>query len=138
MPAVERILKIYEGLKSLISTTENAPKFLTNFFSNPLGETYLWTVHSFLSCFNNQILKIEREKITIIEVRAIMDETAKMIENRIRDKFLPLKTKEILRNSGLEVQIIEDFKNEIIKCYLVVKTYLNKWIAPLKQFSFLQ
>lgn len=138
MPAVERILKIYEGLKSLISTTENAPKFLTNFFSNPLGEAYLWTVHSFLSCFNNQILKIEREKITIIEVRAIMDETAKMIENRIRDKFLPLKTKEILRNSGLEVQIIEDFKNEIIECYLVAKTYLNKWIAPLKQFSFLQ
>jgi hypothetical protein len=55
MPAVERILQLWEALKSYFLTEEKPPKILFNFFSDPMSEAYFWFFYNQRGVFNKQI-----------------------------------------------------------------------------------
>lgn len=61
-PAVERILKMYEPLKTYFLTTPQVPTVLVIFFENELCESYLFFVHSLMAIFQPKIFEIEKEK----------------------------------------------------------------------------
>jgi hypothetical protein len=53
-PAVERILKVREALKSYLLTEEKPPKILFNFFSDPMSEAYFWFIYNQLVVLTNR------------------------------------------------------------------------------------
>jgi hypothetical protein len=52
MPAVERILQLWEALKSYFLTEGKPPKILFNFLSDPMSEAYFWFIYNQLGEFN--------------------------------------------------------------------------------------
>lgn len=66
MPAVERILQMFEPLKVYFESTE-CPTILKEFFENPVGEVWFWFIHNNSSLFHQAILKIEGDKICATE-----------------------------------------------------------------------
>lgn len=59
MPAVERVLKLFEPLKSYFLANEKCPKLLKDFFENPTAELWLYFVHSQASIFHQAVLQVE-------------------------------------------------------------------------------
>ena len=68
LPAIERILQIYEGLKSYLCSQEHCPLLLKRFFNSKLGEIYLRFVYGQLGLFNKTILTMEKAKATTTDI----------------------------------------------------------------------
>jgi hypothetical protein len=68
LPAIERILQIYEGLKSYFCSQEHCPDIIKKFFDNNCGEMYLWFVHKQLNLFNKTILAMEKTKASATDI----------------------------------------------------------------------
>lgn len=139
VPAIERILKLYEALKSFFQAEKSPPKTLIDFFNNPLCEAYLWFLHSQASSIHSQILKIEGRNRSVIEVLDVLETTLKLTEEKKNAKFLPASVKSILRKneqSGLSsMEDINKFHEETILFYDILGEYLRKWMTPIEKFS---
>lgn len=96
-PAVERILMLFEVLKDFFLQEKNCPKTILNFFENDLSEAYFWFVHSQLGIVQKQILKVEKEKVSVLEVLAILTATQDMLQERKNANFLTMKLKSLLK-----------------------------------------
>lgn len=68
LPAVERILNIFEGLKSYFLAQENCPRAMRDFFENDTGELYFWFVHGQLNNFNKTVLLMEKSKASATDI----------------------------------------------------------------------
>lgn len=66
MPAVERILQMFEPLKVYFGCTK-CPTILKEIFENPVGEVWFLFIHNNSSLFHQAILKIEGDKICATE-----------------------------------------------------------------------
>jgi hypothetical protein len=138
-PSVERILKLFEPLKSFFLSTEKAPKTILDFFNNPLSESYFWFIHSQISSFHNQILKIEGRSKSVIEVHEILLTTLAMSKAQAESNFIPLEIKALFRkllNEGTITQYdINTFMTDISLFYETLISYLTKWIKPMDIFT---
>mgnify|MGYP005607543773 CR=1 FL=1 len=70
-------------LKNFFLKEENAPKAIIDFFKNPLSELYTKFVQSQMFLFEKQIKKLEKVIITTIEVKHILEDTKKTINEKI-------------------------------------------------------
>lgn len=59
MPAVERVLKMYQPLKNYFLSIQKCPAILKNFFENPSFELWLYFIHAQSKIFHQAVLKIE-------------------------------------------------------------------------------
>lgn len=71
-PVIERVLKMYEPLKSYFLSLEKPPVVLKNFFENPLSEALLFFVHSLAAVFHTNTAKMEIEKGSLLETLKIV------------------------------------------------------------------
>lgn len=96
-PAVERILSIYDGLKSyfLSQDPKHVPMDISNFFKDDLNEAFLWFVHSFMSDVHPKILLLELDDISILETYNIIKELEDCLLSKMNDEFLPLKVRSV-------------------------------------------
>lgn len=137
LAAVDRVLKLYDALQSFFLSEEKAPKVLLTLFQNPLSEPYLWFVHSQMSVFERQILKLEKTDISVIEVAVILKDTLRLINERKEERFIPIKVKSILKRIENEVSTddIEKLYAEVDEFYETSAAYLQKWMTHLNEFS---
>lgn len=133
MPAVERILNLWEALKSYFLSQEKSPKLLVDFFSNSLSEAYLWFLHNQLSLFHRKIKRIESSKISVIEVKLILDETLKSVKEREESLFIGLKTKQIVDKEDKTVR--DKFVEECKDFFQTAHGYLRKWSESLQHLA---
>ena len=96
LPAVERVLKLFEPLKSYFLSLEKCPKILQSFFENELAEVYLYFVHSQASIFQNTVLKIEGNNISWAEVNIALTELKGQLESRLEHTFVPVMISNLL------------------------------------------
>ena len=68
MPSVERVLKLFPGLKSYFLSQKKCPVILRNFFENPQAEVWLYFVHCLAATFHQVVVKLECEHISSVEV----------------------------------------------------------------------
>lgn len=129
LPAVERILKMFEGLKCFFLSEQKAPKTLLTFSNNPLSEAYLWFIHSQLHVFEKEIKKIEGNKKCCIEVFSILEETLTIIKERSDECFLTISVKNVLREKKDELSqsMLSNYKREIDDFYKTAYEYLFMW-----------
>lgn len=132
-PAVDRILKMYEPLKEYFLTTPAVPMIIKKFFENELAEIYLFMVHSLMAAFQENILEIEKECNSVLDIARILDTMRAILSARARSNFKPLKVRELLdKCSGHNQELFdEDVKN----MYKICIDYLDSWMKPLDDFK---
>lgn len=133
-PAVERILKMYEPLKTYFLSTPHVPTVLVNYFENEFCEPYLFFVHSLMAMFQPKILEIERENNSIMDIAKILQTLNDTLKAREDTKFVPLKVRDLISNCSSEEKK-DEFLNDIQKSYKCCRDYLNKWRQPLMELE---
>lgn len=136
-PAIERVLKMFQALKSYFLSENNPPFIIKSFFQNSFSEAYLYFVHSLMTVFHQNIERIERLDNSVIETLVILEDVIENLNNRLKSKFIPLKVRELLKKAseeGLEREC-EVFKKNMFFVYEKAVGYIENWIKPLEQFK---
>lgn len=136
-PAIERLLEMYEALKSYFCSQPHPPKILLTFFENQLSKAYLWHVHSLMSVFQKNILEIENSASSVLEVVNIIESVCIMLQNRFDASFVCLKAKQILdcaQKEGFDKEV-DNFMKAAVHMYKVCLEYLTKWGSSFIEFS---
>lgn len=137
LPAVHRILEVFDGLKSYFLSIDKPPITLKNFFEDELTECYLWLVHSFMSMFQDNIKLMERKENSVIEIHKTLLNMLRCLQDRIDQKFVPLKIRTFLRISienGLQNKV-DQFKTEMENMYVEALQYIKIWTENFSQFD---
>ncbi|KAI6661772.1 hypothetical protein LOD99_9839 [Oopsacas minuta] len=107
-PLIERILKLWEALKSYFLSNEICPRMLETFFESNLSQCYFFFMHSALKLFNTTSLILQRNNLSLPEmIRAITEMELAKIDNVIQ---------------------IHKFKSECMTFYQISFDYLDKWL----------
>ncbi|XP_055913202.1 uncharacterized protein LOC129946862 [Eupeodes corollae] len=137
-PAVERILQMFEGLKTYFLSMDSPPLVLKNFFENDINEAYLWFFHSLMYFYSEQIGALEREKNSILETLEKIHTVQKVLKERISEKFIPLKVKEIFKkivaNGGNRNEVL-NIEQNLVEVYARCLKYLQSWCDSLDEFN---
>lgn len=135
-PAVHRILQMFPALKSYFLSQSAPPKILESFFLSDVGECYFWFVHSLMSLFQDKLGSLQKEKNSVVEVLIIFDEVFEVLEERIKENFLPLKCKTMLLKLKKDAKdkICEDFEARVGIVYKATLDYLRKWTKSYEEF----
>lgn len=143
-PAIERILQMYEPLKSYFLSRSYPARTLQMFFENDFSECYLWLLHYFMSIYQSRIKRTETADISVNEVIEQCSQIVENINERLGQNFCPMKVTEILRRlseSRRDRDEVEDFKQNMRKMYNIAKDYLNSWTSEfstdLKHFQWM-
>lgn len=98
MPALERILHLFEGLKAYFSAQDMCPLLIKTLFTGQKGELYMWFVHGQLALFNKAILAMEKTNATAFDVAEAYESLKKiLLREKLRTSFL-CQPKTFLRN----------------------------------------
>lgn len=113
MPAIERLLSLYEPLKSYFTTIENCPTSLLAFFEDPVNELYLTFVHGSLQMFQLSILKVEPDYITATEATQVYEELVVKLEERKTANFIPFAAKQLHKRLLNEEAVDDKFLKSV-------------------------
>lgn len=136
MPAIERILQMYEPLKAYFLSIENCPMILKQFFECRTSEIWMWFVHNIASMFHKVILKVEGDKICATEAALEYFDLKNKLENRLNELFLPLKVRESLLqldNWEGSLNYRDDFISHVRLFYSNCVSYLKNWSTNLNE-----
>ena len=134
LPALERILEIFQGLKSYFCSQEQCPTVIKKFFENECGEMYLQFVCGQLRLFNQAILRMEKTNITATEVACELQNLKQSLSDRKENQFIPERAKIIFReleeNGSIDVPV---FKKEILAFYSRCIEYIELWEGNFRE-----
>lgn len=141
MPAIERILRLFQPLKSYFLSIEKCPQILSKFFNDDTSELWLMFLHNQASIFENAIRNMEGDLKTANEISDSIDTLKFQCKERSNEKFIPLAIKNILNKLVDEGQINETwFETRVQNFYENCFQYLDKWsqqFENVKVFSWL-
>lgn len=90
LPAVKRILKIFDALKSYFLSLDKCPIVIRNFFNDESSELWLLFIHNQAALFSNTVVNLEGQKVTIMETCRIIRDLKRKLSDREESAFLPL------------------------------------------------
>lgn len=134
LPAVERVIRLFEPLKEFFLNEKNAPNILVKFFTNPISEAYLWFIHNQLSTFQHGIKKIEGSTKSIIEIVEVLQNVLETVTNRKEQNFMSLNVKSVLKKEEVPQSAEHNFKEDVSKFYGTCVEYLSKWSSSFSPF----
>ncbi|PSN49575.1 hypothetical protein C0J52_09753 [Blattella germanica] len=84
-----------------------------------------------MSVINREILKLEK----LLDVSRVLKETLMLVQQWKEERFVPLKSKCILKKAEDEASLsaaeINKFYGEVAEFYNTCHAYLQKWMLPL-------
>ena len=122
MPALERLLHLFEPLKTYFLGLKMCPTVLRDFFNNEFAEAWLYFVHCQAARFHAAILQLEGSTVTMIEAAVLIKDLRDSTQSMMDHQFLPL----IVR-SKLQAGAEQSFKERACSFYEIVKKYFEKW-----------
>ena len=133
---VERVIQIYDPLKSYFMSQSNVPKIIQNFFENVCSPVYLKFVHNQAVMFKNVVLKLEKNCMSAVEAKFILKDLEDQLTERLERMYIPL----IIRN---EITVLEQsephfrnkFMSEIKLFYEKSLNYIQEWTKPLEELD---
>lgn len=93
LPAIERFLTIFEGLKSYFNSQEKCPLTIDTFFKDPEGELYFLFVHGQLKTFNTTIMAMEKNNASATEVASAFKTLQLQLKQKKDNEFIPWAAK---------------------------------------------
>lgn len=131
LPAIERILFLFEALKLYFLDNQSTPVLVLEFFLNPVSEIYFKFVHGSLHMFQISILKLESDHITAPEAAQVYAELVVKLEGRKADSYIPFAAKQLLSKLGKENILNSDdeaqIRQSIGQFYQTAVDYLKNW-----------
>jgi hypothetical protein len=127
--ALERFLKVFEGLKSFFLSETAPPRIILNFFQNPKAELYLLFLQAQLHLFTTKILQLERETISANDVAGILFNLIESIRSRKEASFIGIQTKQVLR------KLVESGEVNEKEFYIDVNAYFDRSLEYLRAWS---
>lgn len=136
-PAIERLLKVYDALKSYFFSQDQCPVHIKKFFEDEFTEPYLWVTHSLMHVFHTNIKNIEKKESSIIEVVIDLENVREKLLNRKNSNFLPLAVKSLLKTlkENGHVKECDVFLSNVLNLYDSCLQYLDAWLEHFKIFS---
>src|SRR6218665_1079252 len=130
VPAVGRLIDMFEPLKSYFLSENKCPTALKKFFTNPVAECWLLFAHEQAASFHETVLEVEGQNISMVEVGAALERLkAKLLERR-DNKFVPAKVRMLLtcfEDDGLVN--LSQFMNAVDDYYQTSIDYLEQWTS---------
>lgn len=133
LPAIERLLLMYEGLKSYFLSQEQCPKMIKEFFESDSGEMYLWFVRGQLTLFNKTILAMEKTAASATDIVIELENLKHNLQERRDNKFVPQEAKKLLKkledeDCGINsVNIIREFTDFYDRCLSYIELWENSF-----------
>lgn len=113
LPALERILQLYESLKSFSLSEEKCLVLLHKIFENPCTELWLAFIHASMTLFDDTIKSLEGDDRCAVESVDILNNLEKKLVTRYEEDFVPVLVRKLLRN-------LEEAEVMTRQCYLNV------------------
>lgn len=126
MPAVERLLKLFQPLKTYFLANDKSPKLIKDFFNDPCAELWLYFVHSQAVVFHSTVLQVEGQSVSAVQVASVLFDLRQKCEERLANKFIPLVVRNFIKQVGETVDK-EYIVNTICTFYENCIEYLNMW-----------
>ncbi|KAL4100734.1 hypothetical protein QTP88_020768 [Uroleucon formosanum] len=127
-PAIERIISIYNGLKSYFLSQNTCPNALKIFFENESSLLWLKFLSSQLKTINSYIKKVESQRLSAIELTIIMEDLMQKIENKRQEKFLTTEIENLVTKFEDEGLINrKNFENKCDEFNALCYNYLKNW-----------
>jgi hypothetical protein len=119
------------SLEVVLFSQEKPPTLIKRFFEHEFSQ-----MQSLMSVFQIHIQLIERHSNSVVEVMNSLTSVKNIINERMTQRFLPLKVKEIPAEKCKEgfSRECDKFCAEIC-LYSSCTEYLDKWMKPLEDFS---
>nr|XP_028566005.1 uncharacterized protein LOC114586556 isoform X1 [Podarcis muralis] len=136
-PSIARLIHLFPAVKAFFLSQNKPPTVLKNFFEHEFSDVYLLHLQSLMSIFHSNILELERENNSVVEVLKVLLCVHNMLTERKRNNFMCLKVKSLLaekRKHGLSAEC-DKFCAEVNSLYDRCIEYLEKWMEPMKEFS---
>jgi len=131
LPAIERILLLFDALKSYFMAIENCPAVLLAFFKDPVSELFLKFVHGTVQMFQISILKLESDYITASEAIQVYEELVIKLEERKANNFIPFAANQLLAqlkdDNTIDVDKENHFRKNMEGFYQAGINYLKLW-----------
>ena len=126
-PLIERILMLWEAIKSYFLSNELVPRMLETFFNANLSQCYFLFLHSTLKLFNDTNMILQRSNLCLPEMIRVMNKLKLNLMNRSKSGFLGSTTEAELEKID-NAHEINKFKLECSEFYKISIDYLNKWL----------
>ncbi|CAL1279908.1 unnamed protein product, partial [Larinioides sclopetarius] len=133
MPALERILKMYQPLKNYFLSIEKCPLLLKNFFEDPTSELWLYFFFAQSASFHQPVLKLEGQTVSAIEAAKEINQLKDNLTQKQTNQFLPFMVRQLIVKSKDNVtDIDEEFvKRATTEFYQTSREYLEQWTCFL-------
>ena len=135
LPAVERIIALFEPLKSFFLSEAKCPVVLKNFFEDPLSELWLWFIHNQLVLFNAAVLNMEGDNTSVINTTDELQKLTEKLHSRKTEKFISIKVKSKLKELEKKGIATDTFMQALNIFYETAIEYLSLWQASFKPFQ---
>ena len=126
-PLIERILLLWEALKSYFLSNEFVPRVLEIFFKTDISQCYFLFLHSGLKLFNNTNMILQRSNLCLPEMIRVINKLKLNLIDRSENGFLGAFTEAELDMID-NIHEVEKFKLECLEFYITSFDYLNKWL----------
>ncbi|KAE9529165.1 hypothetical protein AGLY_011961 [Aphis glycines] len=131
LPAIERILLLFDALKSYFMAIENCPAVLLAFFKDPVSELFLKFVHGTVQMFQISILKLDSDYITASEATQVYEELVIKLEEQKENNFIPFAANQLLvklkDDNTIDVDKENHFRKNMEGFYQAGINYLKLW-----------
>jgi len=121
-------LPAIKPLKSYFFSQEKCPIVLKTFFEDECAEAWLCFVNNQASRFHSIILKVESEKVCMVEVAQTLECFKLNLIARRNEPYIPIEVLKILKYLENEGQIdITKYKKKAISFYTTCIEYMDQW-----------
>lgn len=125
VPAVERLLKNFEAIKSYFTSLECCPPVLNQFFENEIAEAYLGLIANIGNSLTQAIKKLEENNnLVIIDMFSVMKNLRDKIHEQREQAFYGSIADSICKKSD-DMKAVRLFKKRASAFLLSIDTYLQ-------------
>ena len=112
-----------------------APIVLKSFFENELSEMYILHLQSFVSIFDAEVKRIEKDKNSLLEVKACLQRMTDLITARREASFRSKNVKSLLGQLQENGVNVDRFLGNVDTLYIACAEYLEKWSSQFLEFD---
>jgi hypothetical protein len=128
LTVLDRVLHLWDALKSLFSSIDKPPRILEDFFQSDEAHVVCFFLQSALKVFEKPILLLQNSKLLLPELLTIVNGLKAQISERQAARFFGGKTTAPLHLLQLEDSRKSNaLENSFLEFYATVLEYIDKW-----------
>jgi hypothetical protein len=130
LPAIQRVIDMFPSLKPYFLSIDKCPTSLKNFFENLVSITFLHFLASQLKPFHDTIKCIEKQEISVIEVKDEINKLVERLNCRKAEKSLTTAVRKQLQELEKGHITVEKFESYALDFYCTSIEYIQEWCTP--------